>query len=34
MAVPAIPLFIGAGFLIEYRIRRKEAQNPPAAAIH
>jgi cell division protein FtsX len=26
MAVPAIPLFIGAAFLIEYRIRRKEAQ--------
>lgn len=31
MAVPAIPFFIGAGFLLEYRIRRKEAQTAAAA---
>ena len=31
VAVPAIPFFIGAGFLLEYRIRRKEAQASAAA---
>jgi hypothetical protein len=31
MAVPAIPFFIGAGFLIEYRLRRNEAHASAAA---
>ena len=30
VAVPAIPFFLGAGFLIDYRIRRKEAQTSSA----
>jgi hypothetical protein len=31
VAVPAIPFFIGAGFLIDYRLRRNEAHASAAA---
>jgi hypothetical protein len=31
VAVPAIPFFVGVGFLIEYRLRRKESALSPDA---
>lgn len=31
VAVPALPFFVGVGFLIEYRLRRKEARLAPEA---